>query len=661
VSSGLSPGQNYIVRICTFDGASYSEGITTELKTKGEEIGPTVLSITRGVTPNPVPLGTPLIDYIVTFDEPVVGVNFGNFSFTEVVTASGASGQVSSISCSGSVCTVWAAPGNSGQLRLDLTSQAGISDVWGNPLAAGKIGDETYTLNGWRQEAYLKASNANASDAFGRSAALSGDTVVVGAYEEDSSQTTITNGTTSSTYNSAVNAGASYIFKRTGSTWAQEAYLKASNANVSDWFGHSVAISGDTVVVGAYTEDSSQTAITNGTTSSTDNTATSAGAGYIYKRTSSTWAQEAYIKASNANANDNFGYSVAISGDTVVVGANQEDSIQTTITNGTTSSTDNTATSVGAGYIYKRTSSTWAQEAYIKASNANALDYFGYSVALSGDTVVVGANGEDSGQATITNAPTSSADNSATHAGASYIYKRTGSTWAQEAYLKASNANASDNFGYSVAISGDTVVVGAYTEDSSQTAITNGTASSADNTASDAGASYIYKRTGSTWAQDAYLKASNANVSDWFGYSVAISGDTAVVGAYWEDSSQTAITNGATSSADNTSAGAGAVYVYRNPSRLFDPDLFVSAKTSTSVTLSWGSNLGSTAQVKIAPAVLGTDNPLPCTDVAAITLGAGVKSYVYSGLTAATSYGFRVCGFDGTNVSEGAVIRETTN
>jgi hypothetical protein len=115
------------------------------------------------------------------------------------------------------------------------------------------------------------------------------------------------------------------------------------------------------------------------------------------------------------------------------------------------------------------------------------------------------------------------------------------------------------------------------------------------------------------------------------------------------------------SSADNTAPGAGAVYVYRNPSRLFDPDLFVSATTTTSVTLSWGSNLGSTTQVKIAPAVLGSANPLPCTDSSAITLGAGVKTYVYSGLTAATSYGFRVCGFDGTNVSEGAVIRETTN
>ncbi|MEI8027981.1 MAG: hypothetical protein WCI18_16645, partial [Pseudomonadota bacterium] len=127
------------------------------------------------------------------------------------------------------------------------------------------------------------------------------------------------------------------------------------------------------------------------------------------------------------------------------------------------------------------------------------------------------------------------------------------------------------------------------------------------------------------------------------------------------DSNQTTITNGATSSTDNTSDQAGAVYVYRSISRLFDPDLRVSAKTATSVTLSWGSNLGSTTQVKIAPVVLGTGSPPLCTDGAAITLGAGVTNYVYSGLTTATAYGFRVCGFDGTSASEGALIRETTD
>ncbi|MEI8027333.1 MAG: hypothetical protein WCI18_13375 [Pseudomonadota bacterium] len=732
VSSGLTPGQSYIVRICTFNGVNYSEGTTTQVTVKGDDVGPNVLSINRGSTSNPVS-GTSLVDYIVTFNEPVMGVSPDNFSFTEVTSTTGATGKVSNISCSGSVCTVWVLPGNAGQLRLDLTNVTGIVDVWGNPLTAGKTGDETYTLKGWAQEAYLKASNAEANDWFGYAVALSGDKAVSGAYQESSNQTTITNGTTSSVDNSSGASGATFIYKRTGSTWVQEAYLKASNSNASGYFGYfvaisedtvivgalgegsnqntitngttsstnnsvfsagaayvykrtgstwvqeaylkppypegsdyytySIAISGNTAVIGSLTEDSNQTTITNGTTASSNNSSMNAGASYIYKRTGSTWAQEAYLKASNNNASapSYFGASVALSGDTVVVGAYIESSNQTTITNGTTSSSDISTSQSGASFIYKKTGSTWAQEAYLKASNTNAFDDFGYSVAISGDTIIVGAIGEGSNQSTITNGTTSSSDNSVGIAGAGYIYKRTGIIWAQEAYLKASNPTANDNLGSSVDISGDTAVMGAFREDANQTMINNGTTSNADNSAMDAGASYIFKRTGSTWSQEAYLKASNIEANDKFGYSVALSADTVLVGAYQESSNQSTITNGPTSSTNNSVNRAGAAYVYRNLSRLFDPDVRVSAKSTTSVTLSWGSNLGTTTQVKISPAVLGSANPLPCTDGGAITLGAGVTSYTYSGLTTATTYSFRVCGFDGTNVSDGAIIRDNTN
>jgi hypothetical protein len=153
-------------------------------------------------------------------------------------------------------------------------------------------------------QAYLKAPNVEASDRFGNSVAVSGDTVAVGAYREDSNQTTITNGATASSNNSASSAGAVYIFRRTGVNWAQEAYLKAPNAEVTDQFGWSVAVSGDTVAVGAYGEDSNQTTITNGTTASADNSASSAGAVYVFRRTGVMWAQEAYLKAPNAEATD---------------------------------------------------------------------------------------------------------------------------------------------------------------------------------------------------------------------------------------------------------------------------------------------------------------------------------------------------------------------
>ena len=170
-----------------------------------------------------------------------------------------------------------------------------------------------------------------------------------------------------------------------------EAYLKAPNAETSDAAGWAVAIDGDTIVVGAPFEDSSQTSITNGTTASSDNSASSAGAAYVFARSGSTWSQQAYLKAPNAGAGDRFGVSVAISGDTIVVGARDEDSSQTSITNGTTASSDNSASGSGATYVFNRSGTTWSHKAYLKAPNGEAGDSFGQSVAIDGDTIVVGA------------------------------------------------------------------------------------------------------------------------------------------------------------------------------------------------------------------------------------------------------------------------------
>ena len=415
----------------------------------------------------------------------------------------------------------------------------------------------------WAQQAYVKAPNAEADDYFGSSVAVSGDTVVVGAAYEDSNLTTITNGTTASADNSAAQAGAVYVFTRSGSTWTQQAYLKAPNAETNEFFGTSVAVSGDTVVVGAPFESSNQTTITNGTTASANNSAPSAGAAYVFTRSGTNWTQQAYLKAPNAGAGDYFGYSVAVSGDTVVVGAYGEDSNQTTITNGTTASADNSASYAGAAYVFTRSGTNWTQQAYLKAPNAGTNDEFGSSVAVSGDTVVVGSLYEASNQTTITNGATASADNSAAQAGAVYVFTRSGTTWTQQAYLKAPNAEAGDQFGYSVAVSGDTVVVGAYVEASNQTTITNGSTASADNSAFAAGAAYVFTRSGTTWTQQAYLKAPNAEAGDSLGYSVAVSGDTVVVAAPSESSNQTNITNGATASADNSATNAGAAYVFK--------------------------------------------------------------------------------------------------
>jgi hypothetical protein len=404
----------------------------------------------------------------------------------------------------------------------------------------------------------------------GTTSAISGNNTITFLTLSDGTYSDCTIIVTDSAGNASNTLAINTFMVDTTPKWAQEAYVKASNNDAGDSFGgtgwyssRSIALDGDTLAVGAYNEDSNQTTITNGTTSSSDNSNSSSGAVYVYKRTGTTWAQEAYIKASNNDGNDEFGYSVALEGHTIAVGAFKEDSNQTTITNGATSSSNDSNNSSGAVYVYKRTGTTWEQEAYIKASNSDTYDYFGNSVALDGNTLAVGASSENSNQTTITNDTTSSSNNSNSASGAVYVYKRTGTTWAQEAYVKASNNDVLDAFGESVALDGDILVVGAQYEDSNQTTITNDNSTSSSNdSSSDSGAVYVYKRTGTTWEQEAYIKASNSDVSDEFSYSVELDGDTLAVGTYGEDSNQTTITNGTTSSSDNSNNNSGAVYVY---------------------------------------------------------------------------------------------------
>ena len=245
-----------------------------------------------------------------------------------------------------------------------------------------------------------------------------------------------------------------------------------------------MAVSGDTVGIGAFFEDSNTTGV-NG--DQADNSALSSGAAYVFVRSGGVWSQQAYLKASNSEAFDQFGISVAVSGDTVVVGASSEDSNATGV-NG--DQADNSANAYGAAYVFVRSGGVWSQQAYLKASNSGANDQFGISVAVSSDTVVVGGYFEDS-NATGVNG--NQADNSALSSGAAYVFVRSGGVWSQQAYLKASNSGAGDQFGWSVAVSGDTVAVGAYLEASSATGV-NG--NQADNSAADAGGAYVFTGVG---------------------------------------------------------------------------------------------------------------------------------------------------------------------
>jgi uncharacterized repeat protein (TIGR01451 family) len=418
------------------------------------------------------------------------------------------------------------------------------------------------TVDPWVQQAYLKASNTGANDNFGWSVAISGDTVIVGAPGEDSNATGVDGNQTS---NSSLTSGAAYVFVRSGSSWSQQAYLKASNTGADDQFGSSVAISGDTVVVGAHREDSIATGVDG---NQADNSASNSGAAYVFVRSGTTWSQQAYLKASNTGAGDQFGFGVTISGDTVVVGAYGENSNATGVDG---NQFDNSATLSGAAYVFVRSGSTWSQQAYLKASNAEADDQFGYSVAISGDTVVVSALSEDS---SATGVDGNQADNSASDSGAAYVFVRSGSSWSQQAYLKASNTEANELFGPSVAISGDTVVVGATGEDSSATGVDG---NQTDNSASGSGAAYVFVRNGSSWSQQAYLKASNTEANDQFGLNVAISGDTAVVGAYGEDSNATGVDGNQT---DNSTSLSGAAYVFARSGSTWSQQAYLKASNT---------------------------------------------------------------------------------
>ncbi len=335
----------------------------------------------------------------------------------------------------------------------------------GGDDSSGPIGNDSledagavyvFVRNGttWTQQAYLKASNPGRLDRF-EQVAISGDTIVVGAFQESS------NGTPGNT--SLPGSGAAYIFVRSGTTWSQQALLKASNAEAGDSFGQAVAIAGNTVVIGADREDG------NGT-SPTDGSAPLAGAAYVFTRSGSTWTEQAYLKASNAGAGDFFGRSVAISNDTIIVGAAGEQSL------GAPSSNDDF--SVGAAYIFNRAGTSWTEQAYLKASNANAEDRFGFKVAIQDDVAAVSAVGEASRGAI--------GDNSAPEAGAVYLFTRQGDNWPLSVYVKATVADEDDFFGSSLALQNNQLFVGATGESSASA--TN----PLDNTARSAGAAYVF-------------------------------------------------------------------------------------------------------------------------------------------------------------------------
>ena len=352
----------------------------------------------------------------------------------------------------------------------------------------------------------LFASDGAADDEFGISIAVDGDIAVVGARQDDTRN------------------GSAYVFTKVSGVWSQVAKLTASDGAADDEFGYSVAVDGDTIVVGAHLDDG---------TDSGGNAITDSGSAYVFTKPALGWGDwsnldtngkaglTTKLTAFGAAAGDEFGISVAVDGDTILVGAHQNDSNK------------------GAAYIFTRFRGVWGnapvsgnhrvETAKLVATDGAANDEFGISVALDGDTAVIGARQDD------------------TRNGSAYVFTKVSGVWSQKAKLIASDGAADDEFGISVAVDGDTIVVGAHQENA------NDDDDNTNNDVSDSGAAYVFAKVSGVWSQKAKLLASDGAANDEFGISVAVDGDTIIVGA--------SLTNHIDSDG-NTVNDSGSAYVF---------------------------------------------------------------------------------------------------
>jgi hypothetical protein len=319
-------------------------------------------------------------------------------------------------------------------------------------------------------ETKLTAPDGQRGDEFGRAVAIQGDIAVVGAP------------------NAANGTGAAYVFQKTATGWQFDQQLPVTLSPASS-FGASVAIDGDRIVVGAPGDQ---------------NVDVGAGAAYVFVHAPGKWTPEAKLIGSENSAFDNFGISVAIKGDTIVCGA--------------FGNSDPGLTEVGSAYVFRRVASLWNQEQELAASDRASLARFGLSVAIDEDTIAVGADGD----AEV-----------GFYSGAVYVFTFNGSTWTQQQKLHAHDPQDSASFGYHLAMSGDTIVIGA-----PQNQVGNHTL----------GAAYVFTHGSQGWSQDRKLVANDSDAFDGFGLRVAISGDTIAVGSFNDH---------------EAAPNAGAAYVYQ--------------------------------------------------------------------------------------------------
>ena len=310
------------------------------------------------------------------------------------------------------------------------------------------------------ESAKLVALDGAVGDDFGATVAVDGTIAVVGAPEDDDDDSS---------------SGAAYVFRFDGTDWTQEQKLTASDAAGGDDFGFAVAISGDMIVVGAPRDDTAA-----------GNRAGSAYA-FLFDAGQQQWVQWDHIFAPDAGADDRFGSSVALDGDTLLVTAVQD---------------DEAGSNAGAGYVFREVRAAWSFQAKLVGTSSGTNPQMGRSASLDGDVAVLGAWQD--------------APNGMFSVGAAHVFRRAGATWSEEQKLTASDAADFRWFGQSVSVSGTVIAVGAFGD-------------RADDL-SESGGAYFYTFNGVSWDELDNVNASDPAANDRFGWSIALDGDNAVIG-----------------------------------------------------------------------------------------------------------------------------------
>ncbi|MGI8721302.1 MAG: FG-GAP repeat protein [Geodermatophilaceae bacterium] len=413
---------------------------------------------------------------------------------------------------------------NAGVSLIRVPSRGRLRLLWAAAVALGVLigsgGISSAYAGAYQVTKLTDVDGGGKYDRFGYEVAANGDTVLIGAPYDDAD---------------LKNQGSASVFVRSGTGWALQAELTASDAAQGDQLGASVALDGDTALVGA--------------TEANVAGRSDAGAAYVFRRSPTGWIEQAKLTPPRPDSDSGFGYSVALKGDLAVVGELYAD--------------DSTGAATGAVHVFIRSGTTWTLRDTLFPSDGEGAgaggvfiggDLFGISVALDQDTLVVGAAGHGVGVS------------GATDAGAAYVFVRSGTGWTAQAELSAADPTPGAGFGGSVALSNGTALVGA----------------ELDRAGKASGSAYAFVRTGTTWAQQANLTPSDGAPNDQFGNAVALIGNTAVIGSLY----------GGPPGANGSATGAAYVFVRSGTSwtqrlELAPPDGAGGERFGGSVSLDW--------------------------------------------------------------------------